>query len=420
MPLRSTSKKTLLVVTLLLSSTLILGAKTLLTRAEPDTLYVPDNYEKIQWAIGNATAADSIFIRSGIYREHLKVNKPLTLIGESKETTVIDGDEENQTIIDVTASNVVITGITVRNSSRTAGTSYAGIKVSGHNCNITGNLVTQTKMGIFVTSQNSRIVGNAVTKNGQGIALYSSTGVRVEENTAAANTVGISLALSTNNVVIHNKVMNSSIGGHGITLSSSSLDNTILENELVGNYHGMWLSGSSDNSIMNNTIANNKLLGIELASSSNNTFYHNNFINNGIQPYAPSIKHITIDNMSVSTWDNGYFSGGNYWHGYAGIDEKTGPNQDQPGSDQIWDNPYVINANNCDNYPSTIPYSNITSLLPSVESQGGQDDQPMQIDTSPIWMSALAGLLGVVMLIVVFWKRSAKSRKRKPRAMIRK
>jgi len=389
----------------------MLGAKTLLTRAEPDTLYVPDNYERIQWAIGNATAADIIFVRSGIYREHLKINKPLTLVGEGKETTVIDGNEENQTIIEVTASNVVITGITVRNSSRAAGTSYAGIKVSGHSCNITGNLVTQTKMGIFVTSQNSRIAGNTVTKNGQGIALYSSTEVRVEENTATANTVGISLALSTNNVIIHNRVMNSSSGGHGITLSSSSLDNTILENELVGNYHGMWLSGSPDNSIVNNTIANNKLLGIELATSSNNLFYQNNFVNNP--------KHIVIDSTSTDTWDHGYPSGGNYWHDYASIDEKAGPNQDQPGSDQIWDNPYIINANNRDNYPSTTPYSNITSLLPEEENQDDEGNQPMQIDTSSIWMSALSGLLVVVMLAAVFWKRRAKSRRRKAK-MIQK
>jgi len=80
----------------------------------------------------------------------------------------------------------------------------------------------------------------------------------------------------------------------------------------------MWLSSSSNNSILENTIANNKLLGIELANSPDNTFYHNNFINNGLPPHAPSIKHVTIDTNSISIWDNG--CEGNYWNDYNGTD----------------------------------------------------------------------------------------------------
>jgi len=53
----------------------------------------------------------------------------------------------------------------------------------------------------------------------------------------------------------------------------------------------------------------------------------------------------------ANIWDDGYPSGGNYWSDYAGVDEKSGPNQNQPGSDGIGDTPYVINSNNRDNYP---------------------------------------------------------------------
>ena len=400
----------LMATLLLLWSTLFLVIKSPSAYSVPDTIYVPDDYERIQWAIGNATVGDTIFIRSGTYHEHLTVNKPLTLAGENSETTIIDGSEEPQTIIEITASNVVIQALTAQNCS-TAGT-YAGIKVSGHSCHVTGSVVAKAFWGIFVTSQNSIITENVARANSHGISLYSSSNTTVKANNVTKNTVGISLALSFNNTVQHNRALDSSMGGHGIILSQDSHDNMIVENDLIGNYHGMWLSGSFNNSIVNNTIANNKLLGIELATSSNSIFYHNNFVNNP--------KHIVIDNGSIDTWNHSYLSGGNYWHGYVGIDEKTGPNQDQPGSDQIWDNPYIINANNRDAYPSTTPYSNITSLLPDEESQNGQDNQSMQIDTSSIWISALAGLLVIVMVTVAFWKRRAKSRKRKSRAMIRK
>ncbi|MDH5788138.1 MAG: right-handed parallel beta-helix repeat-containing protein, partial [Candidatus Bathyarchaeota archaeon] len=316
----STSKKTVfaIVVMLFLLSTLTSRVKNQSVKAEPGTLTVPFDYEKIQWAIGNATSGDTILILNGTYYEHLSVDKSLTLIGESKENTIIDGNGENRTVIEIIANNVVISGFTVQNTSQAAGTSYAGIRVSGSGCNVTNNIVSGTKVGIFVTSQKNQIRENVARNNGHGIALHSASEVTMEGNNASANTVGISLALSSNNMIVENSAVNSSIGGHGIILSTGSFNNTIFSNYLAGNYHGMWLSDSYENLIMNNTITKNELLGIELASSANNTFYHNNFIDNP--------KHIVIDNKSISIWDDGYPSGGNYWHGYVDVDEKSGPN----------------------------------------------------------------------------------------------
>jgi hypothetical protein len=53
----------------------------------------------------------------------------------------------------------------------------------------------------------------------------------------------------------------------------------------------------------------------------------------------------------VEVEDNGYPSGGNYWSDYNGTDMYHGPYQNQTGSDGIGDTPYVIDANNTDNYP---------------------------------------------------------------------
>ncbi len=381
MEISTTPRKTIHIVMIIVLILITSALKTKIQtgKAQPNFITVPDDYTKIQWAIENATAGDTVYVRSGIYFEHLKVNKPLTLIGESKESTVIDGNRENKTIIEVTASNVVISEFTVQNTSRRAGTSYAGIKVSSRACNITDNFVTKTKVGIFVTSQRSRITENILRGNGHGIALHSSSEVTVEANNVSGNTVGISLALSFNNMIVGNSAVNSSTGGHGITLSSDSFNNTIRVNRLLNNYHGMWLSSSHNNSILENIIANNKLLGIELAGSSDNSFYHNNFVNNGVPPLAPSIKHIVIDGASICLWDGGYPSGGNYWHDYTAVDEKSGPNQDQLGSDEIWDIPYTINSDNRDNYPSVTPYSDISGVIPDEEpssdltAEAGQD-----------------------------------------------
>jgi len=45
--------------------------------ASATAIYVPDNYAKIQWAIDNASAGDTIIVRDGTYYENLKVDKQL-------------------------------------------------------------------------------------------------------------------------------------------------------------------------------------------------------------------------------------------------------------------------------------------------------------------------------------------------------
>jgi len=74
-------------------------------------------------------------------------------------------------------------------------------------------------------------------------------------------------------------------------------------------------------------------------------FYHNNFVNNN-----------EYDDYCSNTWDNGYPDGGNYWDGYTGVDEYSGPDQDQPGSDGIGDTPYDIPGGYVqDRYPLMLP-----------------------------------------------------------------
>jgi hypothetical protein len=84
--------------------------------------------------------------------------------------------------------------------------------------------------------------------------------------------------------------------------------------------------------------------------SSDNRFYHNNFIDNTLH------VNITIPGCA-NFWDDGYSSGGNYWSDHVTVDDCCGINQDEPGSDGIVDEPYVIDANNCDNYPLVEPWS---------------------------------------------------------------
>jgi len=104
------------------------------------------------------------------------------------------------------------------------------------------------------------------------------------------------------------------------------------------------------NNIFGNNITDS-LLGIYCAMNFGNSIYHNNFINNTQQVYIP------VPSVTINIWDGGYPSGGNYWSDYTGVDDKSGPNQQLPGSDGIGDTSYTIDANNIDHYPLLNPWT---------------------------------------------------------------
>ena len=59
----------------------------------------------IQDAIDNANSGDTIYISSGIYYEHIVVDKPLTIIGNNPIETPINAVTPPATIIPIKSTN---------------------------------------------------------------------------------------------------------------------------------------------------------------------------------------------------------------------------------------------------------------------------------------------------------------------------
>jgi parallel beta-helix repeat protein len=231
------------------------------------------------------------------------------------------------------------------------------IVVNGAGYTVTGS---GSGNGTTLTGRSNVTVRNMTIKNfDYGILLYYSSGNNVlsANNVTANNYCGIRLDYSSNNTVSGNNVANN---GGGIWLDYSS-NNTLFGNNVTANNGGecIFLGYSFNNILSGNNIANNGG-GISLGSSSDdNVFYHNNFINN--------TQHVYIETQSyANSWDDGYPSGGNHWSDYTGVDEKSGPNQDQQGSDGIGDTPYVVDENNLDHYPLKEPWPPTHELVASI------------------------------------------------------
>ena len=92
-----------------------------LTLFDGTILYVggdgPDNYTYIQEAINAALDNDTIFVFNGTYEEHVVVDKPLHLVGEDKEITIIDGSEIGD-VVWIYSSFVTFHGFTVANGGQ--------------------------------------------------------------------------------------------------------------------------------------------------------------------------------------------------------------------------------------------------------------------------------------------------------------
>jgi len=333
------------------------------------------NYETIQEAINAANSGNTIYVRNGTYYEHVVVNKTISLVGENKSNTIIDGKGSGN-VISVSTNNVNIRGFTIQSSGWTITQSSVYVYHSSGN-KISDNIVRNNLYGIHLYySGENTVVNNTILDNRYGVSLTSATNNVVSNNNFSNNPDGIwlsfspyntfsrnnissstfnavSLSTSTDNVFSNNTVLNNNYGFHltfcgyntfsnnnvskneqGFSLSGSSY-NTISENNICCNtVCGVWLGASSDNVFVNNIVVNNRE-SFHLETSEDNTIYHNNFVNTEADTtQQPSCFD------SINFWDNGVE--GNYWSSHNGADENR---------DGISDEVYIVDEKNIDNYP---------------------------------------------------------------------
>jgi len=318
----------------------------------------PGNYTRIQDAIDNSSDGDTVFVYEDLspYYENIIINKSIILVGEDKNTTIIDGRSAGD-IVFINSDEVTVSGFTLQNSGLIWPDSGIRIHYSNETI-IMENILSNNHIGIqLLFSNNNMVIGNNATDNNRSIYLISSNNNIIQNNTAMDSEHGIWIDFSSSNSVTGNNAHSNN--KNGIILTTSSNNNFITDNKVSKNYWGIYLSYSYYNTITGNNVSKN-YNGISLYSYSNgNKLYHNNFMNN----------ILTVDDDCNNIWNNSYPSCGNYWDIYIGDDIFWGPNQHMNGSDGIGDNPYDISGSESkDLYPLMEAYG-MTTL--SLDFRGG-------------------------------------------------
>lgn len=314
--------------------------------------------QSVAQAVAQAQAGDTIIIERGLYQEHLRVDKPLTLLG--RDRPMLSGGNRGD-VIRVTAPDVRIEGLLVASSGSDLTAQNAGIyiqpgadRATVRNCEISYSLFGLWIEGVKdVLVENNLITGKrnlSSAQRGNGIQLYHTTGARIlgnevsfvrdglyvdvshhalfsrnrihdvrygthymnsyyntwEYNDSYDNRGGLALMEVRHIVVRHNRAWNNA--DHGIMLRT--IEDSVIENNIVaGNGRGLFIYDAEYNTIRANLVVANAVGAHISAGSVRNKVDANDFIDNREQ-----IRFIATRD---ETWGA---EQGNYWSNYLGWD----------------------------------------------------------------------------------------------------
>ena len=256
---------------------------------------VPSEYATIQLAIDAATNGDTIYVSNGTYVENINYNnKDLYLLGENRDSTIIDGNQNGSGVI--MNGNSVIDGFTIQNGTGTLvnATSYIG-----------GGIYVNSNSTCYIT--NSIIINNSVDSDGAYGGGVGTNGVSpIISNCIIDNNYARYSGGAVGNCLVYNSnLSNNSVTTWGAAANGGRLENCKISN----NFNGIGITYGTDvfnclfydnspstagvvfhsDSIINTTIINNN--GEAIRNSNKDNIVQNCVISNS---YANSSDQYQI------------------------------------------------------------------------------------------------------------------------------
>lgn len=224
-------------------------------------------YQHIQDGIVHSATSDTVFVFNGLYFENLVIDSTIALLGENRDSTIIDGDSLG-TVVSVYASNVTIRGFQVQNSgSYSDGSDGILLCYPATRCIIAGNVIIHCNSG----------------REGALSILASSDNVIADNIISDNDSRGIFIAgMSTANSIYNNIITNNTLSG--IKIETDASKNAIHDNTITANLYGIYFEQDCDsNTISGNTISSNSEAGVFLGTMCNGNIVFQNTITNNFE-----------------------------------------------------------------------------------------------------------------------------------------
>ena len=273
-------------------------------------IIIPIDYTTIQEGIDNANPYDKILIESGVYKEHITIDKEgLTLQGENKYNTILDGCKTKNDGIFVNAENVKIDSLTIENFRDDDYLSWAqaGIKIYSSNVVVNNTILHTNRIGIEIYSEayNATVTNNELINDGLGIGNYFKSSAypnitqkdfihNIVNNTAngrplyyITNEKDFNIPYDAGQIILVNctnfTIKDIYMNNNDFSIIVAYCSNSLIENLTVTNTDGEILLYHCENiTIQNNTVTNTlKAICLE-SKSKNNIVRYNDLSGNGV------------------------------------------------------------------------------------------------------------------------------------------
>jgi len=313
-------------------------------------------------AIAAAADGDEIRVRGGVYREDLRLDRRLSIVGEGRPVLFGTG---LGTVIDVRADGCEIRGLTIDGTGvGVTNQMDAAVRLSSNRNVIAGNVMRRVFYGVVVAggadntiadndieglldlpfgrrgdgiyvyrgprnhvvrnrivgqrdaiflqyAHAGRVEGNVVTESRYGLHDMFSDDTIIRSNTFRRSLVGANLMNSRRLALEHNEFVNNR-GVTAVGLALKDCDASVISNNrFVANARGLQLDGSSGNRFVDNEFAQNDVAVRLQASAEGNTFSQNSFHQNWSDVVGSG-------GGSTTAWSHN--GTGNAWDRYAGFD----------------------------------------------------------------------------------------------------
>lgn len=193
----------------------------------------------LQARIDAAPRGSTLVVRAGLYRGPIRIQGPLTVVGEAGAT--IDGGGRGA-VVTISGSHVVFRGFTVRNSGREVTEEAAGVKVTGNDHRIESNEIAGVYFGIHIGDGARTVVeGNRIrpgkrhgARPGHAINAWNLRDSRIAGNDIADARDGIYLSFTERVEVSRNTVTDCRYGLHSMYSQDARFEDNTAERNLLG------------------------------------------------------------------------------------------------------------------------------------------------------------------------------------------